>query len=165
MVTAWDHGQLVEIDRHRKRQAADTKHGNAEAEVGVDITEAVGLNGYRRFIASALFRLSCPASLDNELLRTASIHSLQRHQCDIHTIITMAVDQDASFAASSLYARARLHTPSDYTRLPTQWLDSYASFVRANASQVSQLESGLRSVTYIIPGTISLHIQAPRSPK
>lgn len=77
MVTAWDHGQLVEIDRHRKRKATDRKHGKAEDEVGVDIKEAVGLNGPRRFFASALFRLTCPASLDIELLRTASIHSLQ----------------------------------------------------------------------------------------
>lgn len=37
--------------------------------------------------------------------------------------------------------------------LPPKWLAMYDEFVTKNASQVSQLESALRSLTYIIPGT------------
>lgn len=36
--------------------------------------------------------------------------------------------------------------------LPPKWLAMYDDFVTKNASQVSQLESALRSLTYIIPG-------------
>ncbi|KAL9131981.1 MAG: hypothetical protein Q9217_000191 [Psora testacea] len=38
------------------------------------------------------------------------------------------------------------------TYRPRHWLDSYAHFVRSNASQVTQVESALRSLEYIIPG-------------
>jgi len=33
-----------------------------------------------------------------------------------------------------------------------QWLNLYGDFISKNASAVSQIESGLRSLTYIIPG-------------
>lgn len=33
-----------------------------------------------------------------------------------------------------------------------QWLHLYGDFISKNASAVSQIESGLRSLTYIIPG-------------
>ncbi|KAL2758318.1 hypothetical protein ACRALDRAFT_1080204 [Sodiomyces alcalophilus JCM 7366] len=36
--------------------------------------------------------------------------------------------------------------------MPTRWLQSYDEFIAKNASQVSQIESGLRSLTYVIPG-------------
>ncbi|KAJ4146968.1 hypothetical protein LMH87_001521 [Akanthomyces muscarius] len=36
--------------------------------------------------------------------------------------------------------------------MPPQWLASYEEFITKNASQVSQIESALRSLTYIIPG-------------
>ncbi|KAM3521670.1 hypothetical protein NHJ13051_006087 [Beauveria bassiana] len=36
--------------------------------------------------------------------------------------------------------------------MPPQWLSSYEEFITKNASQVSQIESALRSLTYIIPG-------------
>jgi len=36
--------------------------------------------------------------------------------------------------------------------LPPQWLRQYDDFVTRNAHQVSQIESALRSLTYIIPG-------------
>ncbi|KAI3400791.1 hypothetical protein diail_2000 [Diaporthe ilicicola] len=36
--------------------------------------------------------------------------------------------------------------------LPPKWLAMYDDFVTKNASQVSQMESALRSLTYIIPG-------------
>ena len=39
-----------------------------------------------------------------------------------------------------------------YLSLPSQWLHTYNSFVQANALQVSQIESALRSLQYIIPG-------------
>ncbi|CAG9993694.1 unnamed protein product [Clonostachys byssicola] len=36
--------------------------------------------------------------------------------------------------------------------LPPQWLNMYEEFITKNAGQVSQIESALRSLTYIIPG-------------
>ncbi|KAI1445410.1 peroxisome membrane protein [Annulohypoxylon stygium] len=36
--------------------------------------------------------------------------------------------------------------------LPPQWLHLYGDFITKNAHQVSQIESALRSLTYIIPG-------------
>lgn len=36
--------------------------------------------------------------------------------------------------------------------LPTRWPQMYEKFVSENASSVSQIESALRSLTYIIPG-------------
>ena len=46
---------------------------------------------------------------------------------------------------------------------PSRWLGMYDDFVLKNASSVSQIESALRSLTYIIPGreaSITV-IQAP----
>ncbi|POR34325.1 Peroxisomal membrane protein PEX16 [Tolypocladium paradoxum] len=37
-------------------------------------------------------------------------------------------------------------------RMPPQWLAMYGDFITKNAGQVSQIESALRSLTYIIPG-------------
>lgn len=37
--------------------------------------------------------------------------------------------------------------------LPREWLAMYDDYVTKNAGQVSQMESALRSLTYIIPGT------------
>ncbi len=53
---------------------------------------------------------------------------------------------------STLNARIQAHIPTYYLSLPSQWLSTYNSFVQANASQVSQIESALRSLQYIIPG-------------
>ena len=69
----------------------------------------------------------------------------------------MAVDHPTSSTApptntTTLSTHLRTHIPISYLTLPSQWLDTYASFVRSNASQVSQLESALRSLQYIIPG-------------
>lgn len=36
---------------------------------------------------------------------------------------------------------------------PSKWLSVYEDFVTKNASSVGQVESALRSLTYIIPGT------------
>jgi peroxin-16 len=44
--------------------------------------------------------------------------------------------------------------------MPSQWVNMYDDFITKNAHQVSQIESTLRSLTYIIPGTIS-----PPAPK
>lgn len=35
---------------------------------------------------------------------------------------------------------------------PSSWLSGYSDFIIKNASAVSQIESALRSLTYIIPG-------------
>jgi peroxin-16 len=36
--------------------------------------------------------------------------------------------------------------------MPPKWLGMYDDFITKNAGQVSQIESALRSLTYIIPG-------------
>lgn len=36
--------------------------------------------------------------------------------------------------------------------LPPRWMDMYDNFVTKNASQVGQIESALRSLTYLVPG-------------
>lgn len=36
--------------------------------------------------------------------------------------------------------------------LQPKWLSAYSDFIIKNASAVSQIESALRSLTYIIPG-------------
>ena len=41
---------------------------------------------------------------------------------------------------------------SDNVALPARWPQMYEKFVSENASSVSQIESALRSLTYIIPG-------------
>lgn len=38
---------------------------------------------------------------------------------------------------------------------PSKWLSIYEDFVTKNASSVGQVESALRSLTYIIPGELS----------
>jgi len=35
---------------------------------------------------------------------------------------------------------------------PLKWYNIYGDFISKNASAVSQIETGLRSLTYIIPG-------------
>lgn len=39
---------------------------------------------------------------------------------------------------------------------PAQWVNMYDDFITKNAHQVSQIESTLRSLTYIIPGAWTL---------
>lgn len=41
---------------------------------------------------------------------------------------------------------------SNVLALPPRWLHMYSDFITKNAHQVSQIESALRSLTYIIPG-------------
>ncbi|KZF20710.1 peroxin [Xylona heveae TC161] len=41
---------------------------------------------------------------------------------------------------------------SDVLRQPPKWVHMYGDFITKNASAVSQIESALRSLTYIIPG-------------
>ncbi|KAK7428077.1 hypothetical protein QQZ08_005316 [Neonectria magnoliae] len=41
---------------------------------------------------------------------------------------------------------------SSILSMPPQWLSMYDEFITKNAGQVSQIESALRSLTYIIPG-------------
>ncbi|OAQ78233.1 peroxisomal membrane protein pex16 [Purpureocillium lilacinum] len=43
-------------------------------------------------------------------------------------------------------------TAGQILSLPPQWLAMYDDFITKNAGQVSQIESALRSLTYIIPG-------------
>ena len=46
----------------------------------------------------------------------------------------------------------RRPTLGNVLSLPPQWLAMYEEFITKNAGQVSQIESALRSLTYIIPG-------------
>lgn len=51
----------------------------------------------------------------------------------------------------------RTHQPSaigTVLSLPPKWLQMYDDFITKNAGQVSQLESALRSLTYVIPGKL-----------
>jgi len=63
---------------------------------------------------------------------------------------TMAVGRSTN-AMQNFYKQARSQMPSVIS-IPPTWLRSYEDFVTKNASQVSQIESALRSLTYIIPG-------------
>lgn len=47
--------------------------------------------------------------------------------------------------------------------MPAHWVHMYDEFITKNAHQVSQIESTLRSLTYIIPGTMPANVstQAP----
>ncbi|KAJ6442439.1 peroxisomal membrane protein pex16 [Purpureocillium lavendulum] len=48
--------------------------------------------------------------------------------------------------------QSRRPTAGQILSLPPQWLAMYDEFITKNAGQVSQIESALRSLTYIIPG-------------
>jgi peroxin-16 len=50
---------------------------------------------------------------------------------------------------TSQTARGRVTNPLE---LPPKWLNMYADFITKNQSSVTQIESALRSLTYIIPG-------------
>lgn len=52
---------------------------------------------------------------------------------------------------------ARQATASTYNAItaPAKWLSQYDDFIIKNSSAVSQIESALRSLTYIIPGTFA----------
>ncbi|KAL8712853.1 MAG: hypothetical protein Q9220_003061 [cf. Caloplaca sp. 1 TL-2023] len=52
---------------------------------------------------------------------------------------------------TELYKQAQSRIPATIS-LPSHWLKSYEDFVTKNASSVTQIESALRSLTYIIPG-------------
>lgn len=54
-------------------------------------------------------------------------------------------------AIKSLYRKAQSHIPAAALSAPS-WLRSYEDFVMKNATQVTQIESALRSISYIIPG-------------
>lgn len=44
--------------------------------------------------------------------------------------------------------------------VPKRWLAMYEDFILKNASSVSQIESALRSITYIIPGAMQTNWQS-----
>lgn len=52
-----------------------------------------------------------------------------------------------------MYKQATQKT-SDVLSLPPRWLGMYSDFITKNSSAVSQIESALRSLTYIIPGVL-----------
>lgn len=53
----------------------------------------------------------------------------------------------------TMMEKIQSHIPSFIPPPPT-WLRTYEDFVTKNASQVSQIESALRSISYIIPGLL-----------
>lgn len=48
------------------------------------------------------------------------------------------------------------HNATEVLSQPTKWLGMYSDFITKNSSAVSQIESALRSLTYIIPGAPAL---------
>ncbi|MCJ1257702.1 Peroxisomal membrane protein pex16 [Lignoscripta atroalba] len=62
----------------------------------------------------------------------------------------MAV-KHVSNTMADMYKQAQSHIPETIS-LPSTWPSMYEDFVTKNASAVSQIESALRSLTYIIPG-------------
>ncbi|OAA55095.1 peroxisomal membrane protein pex16 [Cordyceps fumosorosea ARSEF 2679] len=54
--------------------------------------------------------------------------------------------------AQSTLPKRPASTVGQILAMPPHWLASYEEFITKNASQVSQIESALRSLTYIIPG-------------
>ncbi|KAL8726627.1 MAG: hypothetical protein Q9166_006586 [cf. Caloplaca sp. 2 TL-2023] len=52
---------------------------------------------------------------------------------------------------TDLYKQAQSSIPATIS-LPSHWLKSYEEFVTKNASSVGQIESAIRSLTYLIPG-------------
>ena len=50
-----------------------------------------------------------------------------------------------------MYRQATQKT-GEVLSLPPRWLGMYSDFITKNSSAVSQIESALRSLTYIIPG-------------
>jgi peroxin-16 len=50
-----------------------------------------------------------------------------------------------------MYKQATQKT-GEVLSLPPKWLAMYSGFITKNSSAVSQIESALRSLTYIIPG-------------
>ena len=54
---------------------------------------------------------------------------------------------------AELLRKARSGIPAVVSRPPT-WLKGYEEFVTKNASQVTQIESALHSISYIIPGLL-----------
>ena len=54
---------------------------------------------------------------------------------------------------AALYKHLRAHIPQAAIS-PGKWLGFYEDFVSENSSSVSQIETALHSLTYIIPGTV-----------
>lgn len=50
-----------------------------------------------------------------------------------------------------MYKQATQKT-GEVLSLPPRWLGMYSDFITKNSSAVTQIESALRSLTYIIPG-------------
>lgn len=53
-----------------------------------------------------------------------------------------------------MYKQATQKT-GEVLSLPPKWLGMYSDFITKNSSAVSQIESALRSLTYIIPGMLA----------
>ena len=73
----------------------------------------------------------------------------------------MVVNQ-ASAKITGFYKQAQSRIPENIS-LPS--LDMYEHFVTKNASSVAQIESALRSLIYLIPGTDPSPIQSPPNEK
>ena len=61
---------------------------------------------------------------------------------------------DLRISMASIYKQAQAHVP-EAVSIPQDWLSMYEDFISKNSSSVSQIESALRSLTYIIPGLCS----------
>jgi hypothetical protein len=88
-----------------------------------------------------------------------SVHSIHLASFVSNSLLKRSVHQPLRQAMAELYKKARSRIPAAMTFPPT-WLRGYEEFVTKNASQVSQIESALRSLSYIIPG-LPLHYAFP----
>jgi peroxin-16 len=61
-----------------------------------------------------------------------------------------------------MYKSAKQGT-TDVLSMPVGWLGMYSDFITKNSSAVSQIESALRSLTYIIPGMLPQPLRFQRT--
>lgn len=67
------------------------------------------------------------------------------------------VHREASSSSAS-WTRSPTTSVRNALAMPPKWVHMYDDFITKNAGQVSQIESALRSLTYIIPG-MSIELQ------
>jgi hypothetical protein len=113
-----------------------------------------------RLNASNVCRGTTPAAA--KLHRHRNYARLSRDNRNSNTPFLNAI-AGVIYCLAAMSSPADLHNKSSWSlrpssvqnvlSLPPKWLHMYEHFITKNASQVSQIESTLRSLTYIIPGS------------
>jgi len=81
----------------------------------------------------------------------APIHTCISQHRHVHVANPPEVSAFAE-ATTAMYKQATQKT-GEVLSMPPRWLGMYSDFIIKNSSAVTQIESALRSLTYIIPGT------------